>query len=90
MAFKKGQSGNPNGRPKGSGSKVDRSLLVSLLDEVVNDLSTNYDKLTTNQKIRLLISFNHLYKDEDATNGSIEPRVFQIIQDIDLKKAFDE
>jgi len=90
MAFKKGTSGNPNGRPKGSGSKVDRSLLVSLLDEVVNDLSTNYDKLTTNQKIRLLISFNHLYKDEDTTNGGIEPRVFQVLKEVDLRKAFDE
>lgn len=87
MAFKKGISGNPNGRPKGSGVKVDRSLLVSLLDELVNDLSTNYDKLTTNQKIRLLISFNHLYK-EPQNETATEPRVFQILNGIDLKEHF--
>ena len=64
MKFVKGTSGNYNGRPLGSKSKLpDRETLCELLDTITGDLMTNYALLTTSQKIRILTSFTNLYQD---------------------------
>ena len=64
MKFVKGTSGNYNGRPLGSKSKLpDRETLCELLDTITGDLMNNYTLLTTSQKIRILTSFTNLYQD---------------------------
>ena len=90
MPFAKGHK-HGKGRPKGSKNKLpDRALLIELLDTIIDDLATNYDKLTTNQKIRILQHFNALYKEEVTTQGE-EPRIFNILfSDADVKKAFND
>jgi hypothetical protein len=64
MRFAPGISGNLRGRPPGSKNKLpDRSDLINLLHMITDDLTTNYDRLTTGQKIRILTSFSDLYRD---------------------------
>ena len=90
MSFEKGNR-HGKGRPKGSKNALpDRKLLIELLDTIIDDLATNYDKLTTNQKIRILQHFNALYKEDVTTQGE-EPRIFNILfSDADVKKAFND
>lgn len=64
MKFQPGQSGNPNGRPKGAkGMTPNKEQLVELLDLICSDLVTNYETLRTSEKIRILHAFNGLYQD---------------------------
>mgnify|MGYP000364116792 CR=1 FL=1 len=90
MPFEKGISGNPSGRPRGSKNQVSKAKMYSLLDTIVDDLTANYDKLSTNNKLRILCHFNTLYKTDEEIQNEIEPRVFQVINDSQaLKKAFN-
>ena len=62
--FQPGVSGNPNGRPVGSKQRLpDKDLLCDLLDRICDDLTANYERLTTAQKIRIMTSFTNLYQD---------------------------
>lgn len=61
--FKPGISGNPNGRPKGKSRLPDKEKLCDLLDMIVQDLNENFEKLSTNQRIRILTSYTALYQD---------------------------
>lgn len=66
--FKEGNKG----RPKGSKNKLaDREGLIELLNAITSDLNANYDKLNTNQKLKLLATFKHLYTGE-LTEEQIE------------------
>jgi hypothetical protein len=79
MPFEKGYSGNPNGRPLGSKNKLpNKESLVELVETIVDDLTTNYDKLNTNQKIRVLQHFNHLYKEDDVLWITPEPQKIEV------------
>lgn len=46
MAFKKGESGNPEGRPKGTGNKINNELR----ETIQNFLSNNFQQVTEDFK----------------------------------------
>ena len=61
--FKPGQGG----RKRGSKNKLpDAKAMAKLLDHIVSDLTLNYDKLTTAQKIRLVTMFAKSFQQEDG------------------------
>jgi hypothetical protein len=54
-----------SGRPKGSKNKLpSRNEIVSLIDTIINDLTTNYELLTTQEKLQLLNTFKSLYSND--------------------------
>ncbi len=53
-----------SGRPKGSKNKLVKEDIYKLVNMVISDLNTNYDKLTTNQKLRLLHTFKGVIEDD--------------------------
>jgi len=56
--------GNP-GRKKGSKNKApNQEALNELLNLITEDLTKNYDSLTTNNKIRILHSFARKYDND--------------------------
>ena len=54
-----------SGRPKGSKNILpSRKEIVSLIDIIINDLTTNYELLTTQEKLQLLNTFKSLYSND--------------------------
>jgi len=55
MPFEKGQSGNPDGRPKGAKDKVNskiREMVWQFLDDNIEDIQQNYDQLEPKEKLQ--------------------------------------
>lgn len=62
--FKQGNTFG-KGRVKGSKNKlVNREGAVQLLDAIIEDLNTNYELLTIEDKLRILSTFKQLYNFE--------------------------
>jgi hypothetical protein len=65
---------NRSGRPPGAKNKLPNNELVnSLINTIVDDLNTNYAKLTTNQKIKILGVLRHKLIFEENTNIEFQP-----------------
>jgi hypothetical protein len=65
---------NRSGRPPGAKNKLPNNELVnSLVNTIVDDLNTNYAKLTTNQKIKILNVLRHKLIFEENTNIEFQP-----------------
>jgi archaellum component FlaC len=59
--------GNSFGKGRAIGSKntlPSRKEIVSLIDTIINDLTINYELLTTQEKLQLLNCFKSLYHSE--------------------------
>ena len=70
---------NRKGRPIGSKNKLPNNELVnSLINNIVEDLNSNYSKLTTNQKIKILNVLRHKLIFEENTNIEFQPVMISI------------
>lgn len=70
---------NRNGRPKGAKNKLPNNELVnSLINNIVDDLNSNYSKLTTNQKIKILNVLRHKLIFEENTKIEFQPVMISI------------
>jgi hypothetical protein len=58
MAFKKGQSGNPSGKPKGALNRTTddlRRVLLAIVNSNVSTIQSDLDKLEPKDRLKLLI-----------------------------------
>ena len=56
------------GRPKNSRNKLpDRNQICELIDLIVSDFQQEYDKLTVNEKIKILEVFRNLFSNNLIT-----------------------
>ena len=70
---------NRKGRPIGSKNKLPNNELVNtLINNIVEDLNSNYSKLTTNQKIKILNVLRHKLIFEENTNLEFQPVMISI------------
>ena len=83
--FKQGNSYG-KGRQLGSKNKLaNRERTIDLLDKIIEDLQTNYDVLSTDDKLRLLSTFRQLYNFDIISDGSdIQEIRVNIIQPNDV------
>ena len=61
MAQKKGQTGNPNGRPKGSPNKTSaeiRNLFQTLIQNNIEHLQSDFDSLEPKERINSIIKLS--------------------------------
>jgi hypothetical protein len=70
---------NRKGRPQGAKNKLPNNEAVNdLINTIVNDLLTNYAKLTTNQKIKILNVVRHKLILEDSEEFDFTPVMIQL------------
>jgi hypothetical protein len=85
MPFEKGQSGNPDGRPKGSGNKESQKV-KAIISEMLTD-STNVEKV---KKEFAALSGRDLVKAYQDFMPYIVPKLSNTSLDIDIEKLSDE
>jgi len=67
------KQGNTYGKGRALGSKnklANRERTIDLLDKIIEDLNTNYELLSTDDKLRLLSTFRQLYNFDIINDGS--------------------
>lgn len=75
MGLRKGQTGNPNGRPKGSLNKTTKELketVLAFLERNMADLQANYNQLEPKDK---LLFFDKLLKYAMPTQAAVKADV---------------
>jgi hypothetical protein len=69
------------GRKKGSKNKLPNNELVcELINTIITDLNDNYNKLTTNQKIKILNVVKHKLIIEDTRGTEFQPVIITGMQ----------
>ena len=67
------KQGNTYGKGRALGSKnklANRERTIELLDKIIEDLNTNYELLSIDDKLRLLSTFRQLYNFDIINDGS--------------------
>lgn len=70
--FKKGKSGNPNGRPKGSKNKATTSVrvwLAQLIDDNREQLAKDFKNLSAKDRLAMLDKFLQYLIPKQSTTG---------------------
>lgn len=72
---------NRSGRPKNSKNKLpNNDLVCELINTIITDLTDNYSKLTTNQKIKILNVVKHKLIFEDTKGTEFQPVIITGMQ----------
>ena len=77
-----------SGRPKGSKNKLVKEDIYKLVNMTISDLNNNFDKLTINQKLRLLHTFKGVIED-DLNEVDISQNYNRILLNIDPLATVD-
>ena len=77
-----------SGRPKGSKNKLVKEDIYRLVNMTISDLNNNFDKLTINQKLRLLHTFKGVIED-DLNEVDISQNYNRILLNIDPLATVD-
>jgi hypothetical protein len=79
---------NRNGRPQGSKNRIpDKDKAIDLLNRIIEDLTSSFDELTRDEKIKLLQVFRHLYETNITISENEAPSEIRvnIIKSIDYE-----
>lgn len=91
--FKKGESGNPSGRPKGARNKTSlqiRQAMIDLLSDNVERLTTALNSMNDEQAARLIISMmKHLTHSEVNPERLSEFQLQQIVDYLKNQKSYE-
>lgn len=77
---------NRLGRPPGSPNKApNRQKAINLLNRVIEDIEESFDQLTTDEKIKLLQIFKHLFESHYPVTETQNPNEIRvnIIKNVD-------
>lgn len=87
MAFKKGKSGNPKGKPKGAEAKTTREakeIFISIMQGEVNNIKTALDKIRSKDPAKYLDVLSKMFpyflpkKVDVTTKDESKVKIFRI------------
>lgn len=70
---------NRLGRPPGAPNKApNRQKAINLLNRVIEDIEDSFDQLTTDEKIKLLQIFKHLFESHYSITETQNPNEIKV------------
>lgn len=83
MAFKKGQSGNPNGRPRGAKNKATNELrewVKRLINDNLDTITNDIKELDPNERVKFFLAlFNYTMPKQQSVKAEINDEREQIV-----------
>lgn len=83
MAFKKGQSGNPNGRPRGAKNKATNELrewVERLINDNLDTITNDIKELDPNERVKFFLALlNYTLPKQQSVKAEINDEREQIV-----------
>ena len=83
MPFKKGQSGNPNGRPRGAKNKATNELrewVKRLINDNLDTITNDIKELDPNERVKFFLAlFNYTMPKQQSVKAEINDEREQIV-----------